>query len=129
MFYLLFCLGGGNDTVTRTYSGPDDLLVVVRLYPARRLLTLSLESPHICPTSPRSIKAAGESQESQESCGPVIWGSQADLLEFVSGLHHKLGAVSDLTNILPAITRGLQLSPYWTTTGRTSGLISLTSLI
>ena len=112
--------------MTRTYSGPDDLLVVVRLYPARRLLTLSLESPHICPTSPRSIKAEGESQE---SCGPVIWGSQADLLEFVSGLHHELGAVSDLTNILPAITRGLQLSPYWTTTGRTSGLISLSSLI
>ena len=92
--------------MTRTYSGPDDLLVVLRVYPARRLLTLSLESPQLC------LKA-GEGRERQ----PVIWASQTDLLEFVSGLHRQLGAVSDLTNILPAITRGLHLSPYWTTTG------------
>ena len=106
--------------MTRTYSGPDDLLVVLRVYPARRLLTLSLESPQLCPRPPGGLKA-GEGRERQ----PVIWASQTDLLEFVSCLHRQLGAVSDLTNILPAITRGLHLSPYWTTTGTAKSLQSV----
>ena len=107
--------GEGGKTVTRTYTGPDDLLVLVRVYHSRRLVTLTLECPHLCPRGGRTVKAGGER-------GPVLWESQADLLEFVSGLHRELGAVSDLTNILPAITRGLHLSPYWTTTGNTAGL-------
>ena len=100
----------GGETVTRTYTGPDDLLVVVRVYQASRLMTLTLEGPHLCPPAPRSLKAGGET-------GSVVWRSQADLVEFISSLHSQLGAVSDLTNILPAITRGLNISPYWTTTG------------
>ena len=53
----------------------------------------------------------------EETGGPGVWESQAHLLEFVTSLQRDLGAVGELTNILPAITRGLQLSPYWTTTG------------
>ena len=35
----------------------------------------------------------------------------------VSGLAEKLGA--KLVNSMPAITRGLKLSPFWSTTGAT----------
>ena len=52
----------------------------------------------------------------QQSAG-VRTTNFPDSLSQYSKHSDELGAVSDLTNILPAITRGLHLSPYWTTTG------------
>ena len=72
--------------------------MVVRTFNRSRLVTVNIEGPQLCPS--------------------LLWSSQAHLTKFVQELHTELGSVSDNVNILPAITRGREVSPYWTTTGQ-----------
>ena len=71
--------------------------IVPRTCVPSRLVTVNIEAPRICPSA--------------------LWRSQSHLYQFIQQLHTELGSVSDRVNILPAITRGLHTSPYWTTTG------------
>ena len=98
----------GANVNTANYSGPGDLFVVIRVHHSSRLVTINIDGERLCITG----------SQFKDGCldtSSVLWSSQTDLGNFVSSLARKLG--TDKYNSLPSVTRGLELSPYWTTTG------------
>ena len=104
-----FLLSGAKvDTVT--YSGPGDLFMVIRVHHSSRLVTINIDGQSLCSSTGSLFKDG-----SINSSSSFIWQTQADLGNFVSSLARKLG--TDKYNSLPSVTRGLEMTPYWTTTG------------
>ena len=93
---------------TANYSGPGDLFVVIRVHNSSRLVTINIDGESLCTTGSQ-FKDEGLNTSS------VLWQSQTDLGNFVSSLARKLG--TEKYNSFPSVTRGLEMSPYWTTTG------------
>jgi len=99
--------GAKVDTVT--YSGPGDLFMVIRVHHSSRLVTINIDGQSLCSSTGSLFKDG-----SINSSSSFIWQTQADLGNFVSSLARKLG--TDKYNSLPSVTRGLEMTPYWTTT-------------
>ena len=91
-------------------SGPCDLFILLRLRSAERLITLNIEGSFLCPSGSvfkdKSLPSSAQTRP--------LWASQTDLGQWVTRAAKELS--TETYNFLPAISRGLELSPYWTTT-------------
>ena len=84
--------------------------MVIRVHHSSRLVTINIDGQSLCSSTGSLFKDG-----SINSSSSFIWQTQADLGNFVSSLARKLG--TDKYNSLPSVTRGLEMTPYWTTTG------------
>ena len=91
-------------------SGPCDLFILLRLRSSERLITLNIEGSFLCPSG------SGFKDSGLPSSSPPrpLWTSQTELGQWVARAARELD--TEKFNFLPAISRGLELSPYWTTT-------------
>ena len=100
----------GENVATVSLSGPCDLFILLRLRSAERLITLNIEGSFLCPSGScfkdKSLPSSAKSRP--------LWASQTELGQWVTRVAKELG--TEKYNFLPAISRGLELSPYWTTT-------------
>lgn len=96
----------GAKVVTSVYCGPGDTMVSIRANTDTRLVTVNIEGLGICPS--------GNQFKDGHDLGVKLWAGQPDLGSYVSGMAGNIGVTR--YNWLPAITRGLEMSPYWTTT-------------
>ena len=98
----------GENVSTISFSGPCDLFILLRLDTSSRLVTLNVEGSFLCPSG-----SSFKDSCLQSSTRP-LWSSQTELGQWVTSAGRELGTES--LNYLPALSRGLELSPYWTTT-------------
>ena len=99
----------GENVATVSLSGPCDLFILLRLRSKERLVTLTMEGSLLCPSGSGFKDASLPSPATRP-----LWSSQTELGQWVAGVAQELG--TEKYNFLPAISRGLELSPYWTTT-------------
>ena len=99
----------GENVATVSLCGPGDLFILLRLRSPGQLITLSIEGSFLCPSG-SCFKDASLPSSSSRS----LWASQTELGQWVASVAKELG--TEKFNFLPAISRGLELSPYWTTT-------------
>lgn len=97
----------GDRVSTAIYAGPHDILLTLRFSKEQNLLTLTIEAPHIGPTG-SCFKDGSEEQDFR------LFESNNDVLKFESRLKEFL--MDCRSQSLPIMTRGLPVSPYWTTT-------------
>ena len=89
----------------RLLSGPAGLTALLRLDRTAGLLTLNLDAPALPP--------AGSRYKDGEVAGRWLFSGQNEVVSWAGEVAAGLGCEPGL---LPALTRGLQPSPYWTTT-------------
>ena len=101
-------LGFDHDNLVmqvRLLSGPAGLTALLRLDRTAGLLTLNLDAPALAP--------AGSRYKDGEVAGRWLFSGQNEVVSWAGEVAAGLGCEPGL---LPALTRGLQPSPYWTTT-------------
>ena len=99
----------GEQVDTVMYSGQGDLMVMIRINKKEKLLTINIDGPYLAPTGSQ-FKDQKHKQTAQ------LFHQPTDLVKFAGLLSSKLGV--DSSSLLPVVVRGMELSPYWTTTGR-----------
>ena len=100
----------GERVDTVVYSSPNDLVMMLRVDKERRLLTINIDAPHLASTGL-------EFKDKNLNGDPPMVGCQsAGLAKWEALLSSKLEA--QRSNMIPVMVRGMEFSPYWTTTGR-----------
>ena len=99
----------GKQVDTVIYSGQGDMMITIRIDKMERLLTLNIDGPYL------ALSGSQFKDKNFEKNAP-LFSEQNDLLKFEGLLSKELGV--DRSNLLPVLVRGMELSPYWTTTGR-----------
>ncbi len=95
----------GENVATVSLSGPCDLFILLRLRSSERLITLNIEGSFLCPSG-SGFKDSGLPSSTLPR---PLWASQTELGQWVSRAAGELG--TEGYNFLPAISRGLELSP------------------
>jgi len=98
----------GDRVSTAIYAGPYDILLTLRFAKEENLLTLTIEAPHLG----RSGSFFKDGPEEQHEFR--LFESNNDVLKFESRLKEFL--MNCRSQSLPIMSRGLPISPYWTTT-------------
>ena len=98
----------GQQVDTVMYSSQGDLMIMIRIDKREKLLTINMDGPHLAPTGSQ-FKDNNLKNKAQ------LFQHPNDLVKFEGLLSSQLGV--DRSNVLPVLVRGMELSPYWTTTG------------
>ena len=99
----------GKQVDTIMYSGQGDMMFTIRIDKMERLLTLNIDGPYLA-------LSGSQFKDKNFKKNAPLFSKQNDLLKFEGLLSKELGV--DRSNLLPVLVRGMELSPYWTTTGR-----------
>ena len=102
--------GGGVTSVL--YSGPADMTLMIKANVSARLITINIDGNLVKTTGSQFKDDASINKDSLASA--VLLSNQTELGSFVSDLAKLLD--TNQFNYIPAVARGLELSPYWTTT-------------
>jgi len=98
----------GDRVTTAVYAGPHDILLTLRFMKECSLLTVTVEAPHLGPSG--STFKDGR----QDLSSFRLFDCNNSVLLFESRLKEFL--MDSPSKSFPIITRGLAVSPYWTTT-------------
>lgn len=97
----------GDKVDTVIYSDNQDMLITIRINKTKNLLTINVDGLFLAPSG-SEFKDNGLGNKAQ------LFEQQNDLLKFETTLSRELGV--ERSSTLPVIVRGIELSPYWTTT-------------
>lgn len=111
----------GSQVSTAVYGGPHDILLTVRFLKERSLLTVNIEAPFLAPTG--SVFKDGLGEE------PLfrLFDGNSDILKFEARVKEFLADCPSKS--FPIISRGLKISPYWTTTDDRLTEIGITKVV
>ena len=98
----------GEHTDTIIYTGQGDLMVMIRIDRAEKLVTLNIDGPYLA-------SSGSQFKDKHHNNSTQLFNQPIDLVQFECSLSSELGVAS--SSLLPVVTRGMELSPYWTTTG------------
>ena len=98
----------GKEVDTVMYSGQGDLMIMIRIDKREKLLTLNIDGPSLAPTG-------SQFKDKKIKKSFTLFHHPNDLVQFEGFLSSELGV--DSSSQLPVVARGMELSPYWTTTG------------
>ena len=101
----------GKEVDTVMYSGQGDLMIMIRIDKREKLLTINIDGPCLAPTG-------SQFKDKKIKNSFSLFHHPNDLVQFEGLLSSELGV--DSSSQLPVVARGLELSPYWTTTGMDS---------
>ena len=98
----------GDKVDTVIYSDNQDMLITIRINKTTNLLTINVDGLFLAPSG-------SEFKDNELGNKAQLFEQQNDLLKFETTLSRELGV--ERSSTLPVIVRGIELSPYWTTTG------------
>ena len=98
----------GQQVDTVMYSSQGDLMIMIRIDKMEKLITINIDGPNLAPTDSQ-FKDNNLKKKAQ------LFHHPNDLVKFEGMLSSQLGV--DRSSLFPVLVRGMELSPYWTTTG------------
>ena len=99
----------GKQVDTVIYSDQGDMMITIRIDKIEKLITVNIDGPYLVPSG-------SQFKDKNLKKNALLFSQPTDLLKFDGLLSRELAVVR--SNLLPVLVRGMELSPYWTTTGR-----------
>ena len=111
----------GHLVDTVMYSSQEDMMIMIRIDKMERICTINIDGPHLAPTGSQ-FKDNNLKKKAQ------LFHHPNDLVKFEGLMSSQLGV--DRSSVLPVLVRGMELSPYWTTTGtRVASIVRLMGIL